>query len=411
MTIKIGVLGFGTVAQGLPKLLAEKGLHLEQMLGESFAISKVLVRNQEKREQLANGDWSYDFVTDIKEIIADDSIQVVIELMGRIEPAKTYISQALKAGKHVITANKDLLALYGSELSRLAEDNQVAFYYEGAVAGGIPILRTLANVLALDKVERILGILNGTSNFMLTKMIDEGWTYERALAEAQALGYAESDPTNDVEGIDAAYKASILAQFGFGMRVDFDQVSHQGIRQISPVDITLAQKLGYAIKLLADVRQLASGLSVSVAPSLIPLDYPLASVNGVMNGVFVESLALGQSMYYGPGAGQLPTALSVMADLWQVGRVILGQETVRPFNPLQAPAQLARQEDILSIYYILIEQAEVSKFNQLGLAVSQSLALEGYQAYLTPLISLVELEDRLNQVGLNPISLIKVLGE
>lgn len=410
MTIKIALLGFGTVASGLPKVLAENYEKISGLLGDQLEIGKVLVRNQEKQEQLASGNYPYDFVTEIDEILADDSLQVVVELMGRIEPAKTYISQAMKAGKHVVTANKDLIALHGAELIALAEEQGVGFYYEAAVAGGIPILRTLATALAGDKIERILGVLNGTSNFMLTKMIEDNWTYEEALAQAQALGYAESDPTNDVEGIDAAYKAAILTQFGFGMTLDFAQVSHQGISTISKLDVAAAKALGYGIKLIGDIRQLATGLTVSVAPSLVPLTHPLAGVNGVMNAIFVQSFSLGQTMYYGAGAGQLPTALSVLADLLELGQVIQGKKTLQPFNPYRQPSRLAEKTDVLDSHYVLLKETDVTAFDQLNLS-SQSMQVEGHQAYLTRPISRSELLETLAQAGIAPVNIFKVLGD
>ena len=304
MSIKIGLLGFGTVASGIPFLLQENGQKIEEAAKDKLEIAKVLVKDDAEKERLVAAGHAYNFVTDVDAILSDDDIQIVVELMGRIEPAKTFITKALEAGKHVVSANKDLIATHGKELIALAQEKGLAFYYEAAVAGGIPILRTLANSLTSDKVTRILGVLNGTSNFMMTKMVDEGWTYDAALAEAQRLGYAESDPTNDVEGIDAAYKAVILSQFGFGMTIDFEQVDHQGISTITPDDVAVAQELGYVIKLVGDIRETASGISAEVSPTFLPKDHPLASVNDVMNAVFVESIGIGESMYYGPGAGQ-----------------------------------------------------------------------------------------------------------
>ena len=244
MSIKIGLLGFGTVASGMPFLLKENKDKITAASGTKLEIAKVLVKDDDEKKRLLAAGNDFNFVTNVDDILSDDDIAIVVELMGRIEPAKTFITKALEAGKHVVSANKDLIATHGKELIRLAQDKGVAFYYEAAVAGGIPILRTLANSLTSDKVTRILGVLNGTSNFMMTKMVDEGWTYEAALKKAQELGYAESDPTNDVEGIDAAYKAVILSQFGFGMTIDFDQVVHQGISSITPDDVAMAQQLG-----------------------------------------------------------------------------------------------------------------------------------------------------------------------
>lgn len=355
MSIKIGLLGFGTVASGVPFLLTENGEKIQQAVGQELEIAKVLVRDEAEKDRLVAAGHDYNFVTDVNAIITDPEISIVVELMGRIEPAKTFISQALAAGKHMVSANKDLIAVHGKEILALAEENKVGFYYEAAVAGGIPILRTLANSLTSDKITRLLGVLNGTSNFMLTKMVDEGWSYEQALATAQELGYAESDPTNDVEGIDAAYKATILSQFGFGMTIDFDDVGHKGISGITPEDVAVAQQLGYVIKLVGDVREVESGLAAEVSPTFIPVSHPLASVNGVMNAVFVESIGIGQSMYYGPGAGQKPTAVSVVADLVRLGQTITQNRVAGKFNKFTREVQLAKDEDVFSDYYFAIE--------------------------------------------------------
>ncbi len=351
MAIKIGLLGFGTVASGIPFLLKENGEKITAAAKDDFEIAKVLVKDDEEKNRLLAAGHDYNFVTNLGAIVEDPEIDIVVELMGRIEPAKTFITKALQAGKHVVSANKDLIATHGKEIIGLAKEKGLAFYYEAAVAGGIPILRTLANSLTSDKVTRILGVLNGTSNFMMTKMVDEGWTYEDALKTAQELGYAESDPTNDVEGIDAAYKAVILSQFGFGMTIDYEDVSHQGISTITPDDVAVAQELGYVIKLVGDVRETASGISAQVSPTFLPKEHPLASVNGVMNAVFVESIGIGQSMYYGPGAGQKPTATSVVADIIRIGRRIVDGNVGKSFNEYHRPTQLANPADVKSGYY------------------------------------------------------------
>ncbi|MGT2835307.1 homoserine dehydrogenase [Streptococcus hyointestinalis] len=354
MSIKIGLLGFGTVASGIPFLLQENGQKIEEAAKDKLEIAKVLVKDDAEKERLVAAGHAYNFVTDVDAILSDDDIQIVVELMGRIEPAKTFITKALEAGKHVVSANKDLIATHGKELIALAQEKGLAFYYEAAVAGGIPILRTLANSLTSDKVTRILGVLNGTSNFMMTKMVDEGWTYDAALAEAQRLGYAESDPTNDVEGIDAAYKAVILSQFGFGMTIDFEQVDHQGISTITPDDVAVAQELGYVIKLVGDIRETATGISAEVSPTFLPKDHPLASVNDVMNAVFVESIGIGESMYYGPGAGQKPTATSVTADIVRIARRLSDNTVGKPFNEFSRETRLADASDVKSHYYFAI---------------------------------------------------------
>ncbi|MGT2808898.1 homoserine dehydrogenase [Streptococcus iniae] len=355
MPIKIALLGFGTVASGLPFLLTENYSKISDAAGDDIVISKILVRNENEKNRLMGLGYTYEFVTSIDDILEDPEITIVVELMGRIEPAKTFICQALRAGKHVVTANKDLIALHGKEMRSLAQKEGLAFYYEAAVAGGIPILRTLANSYASDKITKLIGVLNGTSNYMMTQMVDKGWTYEQALAKAQELGYAESDPTNDVEGIDAAYKVAILSQFAFGMDLDFEQVSHKGISSISARDVTLAQELGYVIKLLGFIEETASGISAGVSPTFIPKKHPLASVNGVMNAVYIESIGIGQSMLYGPGAGQKPTATSVMADIIRIARRLKEETIGKAFNEFKSETVLAKAADIVSSYYFSLE--------------------------------------------------------
>ncbi|HEO2061189.1 TPA: homoserine dehydrogenase [Streptococcus agalactiae] len=366
MTIKIALLGFGTVAKGIPYLLKENQHKLLSLEGEDIVIDKVLVRDNESRQRFINQGFTYNFVTEINTILQDPQIDIVVELMGGIEPAKTYLSQALGFGKHIVTANKDLIALHGKELMDLADARGLALFYEGAVAGGIPILRTLSHSFASDKMTRLLGILNGTSNFMLTKMFEEGWSYEQALKKAQELGYAESDPTNDVEGIDTAYKATILSQFGFGMPIDFDDVNYKGISSIRSEDVEVGQEMGFAIKLVADLRETPTGISVDVSPTLISQKHPLAAVNHVMNAVFIESIGIGQSLFYGPGAGQNPTATSVLADIIDISRSIRSQIKIKPMNTYHCPCRLSMQSDIFNEYYLAISLRNAEDSDTLG---------------------------------------------
>lgn len=366
MTIKIALLGFGTVAKGIPYLLKENQHKLLSLEGEDIVIDKVLVRDNESRQRFINQGFTYNFVTEINTILQDPQIDIVVELMGGIEPAKTYLSQALGFGKHIVTANKDLIALHGKELMDLADARGLALFYEGAVAGGIPILRTLSHSFASDKMTRLLGILNGTSNFMLTKMFEEGWSYEQALKKAQELGYAESDPTNDVEGIDTAYKATILSQFGFGMPIDFDDVNYKGISSIRSEDVEVAQEMGFAIKLVADLRETPTGISVDVSPTLISQKHPLAAVNHVMNAVFIESIGIGQSLFYGPGAGQNPTATSVLADIIDISRSIRSHIKIKPMNTYHCPCRLSMQSDIFNEYYLAISLRNAEDSDTLG---------------------------------------------
>ena len=359
MSVKIALLGFGTVASGVPFLLKENGDKIFQAAQSEIEVAKVLVKDEEEKARLLAAGNDFNFVTNIDQIIEDAEVSIVVELMGRIEPAKTFITRALQAGKHVVTANKDLLAVHGAELIAIAKEHGVALYYEAAVAGGIPILRTLVNSLVADKVTRVLGVVNGTSNFMMTKMVEEGWSYEDALAKAQELGYAESDPTNDVDGIDAAYKMVILSQFAFGMNVQFDQVGHKGIRNITPEDVAVAQSLGYVIKLVGSIEETPSGLSAEVTPTFLPKAHPLAGVNGVMNAVYVESIGIGESMYYGPGAGQKPTATSVVADIIRIVRRLNEGTIGKALNEYSRPVQLAKPEDVKSDYYFSIQTPDM----------------------------------------------------
>jgi len=359
MSVKIALLGFGTVASGVPFLLKENKEKILQSAQSDIEVAKVLVKDDAEKDRLLAAGNDFDFVTNVDEILEDSDIAIVVELMGRIEPAKTFITRALQAGKHVVTANKDLLAVHGAELIAIAKEHGVALYYEAAVAGGIPILRTLVNSLAADKVTRVLGVVNGTSNFMMTKMVEEGWSYEDALAKAQELGYAESDPTNDVDGIDAAYKMVILSQFAFGMDVQFDQVGHKGIRKITPQDVAVAQSLGYVIKLVGSIEETPSGLAAEVTPTFLPKAHPLAGVNGVMNAVYVESIGIGESMYYGPGAGQKPTATSVVADIIRIIRRLNEGTIGKAFNEYSRPVQLAKPEDVKSDYYFSIQTPDM----------------------------------------------------
>ena len=402
MSIKIALLGFGTVASGVPFLLKENGEKIVQAAHSEIEVAKVLVKDDAEKDRLLAAGNDFNFVTNVEEILKDSEITIVVELMGRIEPAKTFITRALEAGKHVVTANKDLLAVHGAELLEIAQKQNVALYYEAAVAGGIPILRTLVNSLASDKITRILGVVNGTSNFMMTKMVEDGWSYQDALAEAQRLGFAESDPTNDVDGIDAAYKMVILSQFAFGMNVKFEDVDHQGIRHITPEDVAVAQDLGYVVKLVGSIEETASGIAAEVAPTFLPKAHPLASVNGVMNAVFVESIGIGESMYYGPGG--------------------------KAFNEFSRDLVLAKPEDVKSSYYFsilapdskgqVLHLAEI--FNAEDISFKQILqeGTDGEKArvvIITHAVSKTQLENvtaKLKEVAeFDLLNTFKVLGE
>jgi len=318
--IYIGLLGAGTVGSGVIKILTNNACNIEKKVGAPVRIKKILVRNPEKVRDAAFKESL--IVTNIDDVLNDDDISIVVEVMGGEQPAKDYMMRALEAGKHVVTANKDVVARYGRDLFALAEQNQVDFLFEGSVGGGIPIIRPLKQCLAANQISEVMGIVNGTTNYMLTKMTRDRVDFAEVLAEAQAKGYAEADPTADVGGWDAARKIAILASIAFGTRVSVDDVYVEGITNISLKDIEYASELGYVIKLLAIAKDDGNGINVRVHPAFIASTHPLAAVNDVFNAVFIKGDAVGEAMFYGRGAGQMPTASAVTADIIDVARDI-----------------------------------------------------------------------------------------
>ena len=292
---------------------------MERKTGAKLEIKKILVHNMQKKREGVDPS----LLTDCwDEIIQDEEIQIVIEVMGGIEPARTRILEALNAGKHVITANKDLVAEYGRELLDAAEKHGVDFLFEAAVAGGIPIIRPLKQCLAANEIDEVIGIVNGTTNYILTKMFEEGMDFEEALAKATELGYAEADPTADIEGLDAGRKVAIMASIAFHSRVTFSDVYTEGITKISARDIFYAKEFGNVIKLLGTAHNTEEGIEVAVYPMMIAQEHPLASVRDSFNAVFVHGDAVDDVMFYGRGAGEFPTASAVMGDVIDVIRDI-----------------------------------------------------------------------------------------
>ena len=304
--VNAALLGLGTVGTGVYKVISNQEQEMTAKLGCQVKITKILVRNLEKAAKKVE-DTSV-LTTNWDDIAGDPSIDIVIELIGGIEPARTYILSALKAGKNVVTANKDLIAVHGKEILEAAGESQKDFLFEAAVAGGIPIISPLKNSLEANHVTEVMGIVNGTTNFILTKMSQEGMEFSDALALATELGYAEADPTADIEGIDAGRKVAILASVAFNSRVTLDNVHIEGITRITAKDIRYAKEMGCEIKLLGVARCQDDGVEAYVCPMLIPAEHPLASVNDSYNAVFVRGDAVGDTMFYGRGAGELPTA-------------------------------------------------------------------------------------------------------
>ena len=316
--INVALLGLGTVGSGVYKVMKNQLPEMPHKLNAELVITKILVRHPERYQESVE-DPSV-LTTDFQEILEDPSISIVVEVIGGIEPACTYIMQALKAGKNVVTANKDLMAVKGGELLELADENGRELRFEASVAGGIPIISPLKDSLAANEITEIIGIVNGTTNFILSKMTDEGVDYKPALAEATDLGYAEADPTADVEGYDAGRKLAIMASIAFHSRVTFDDVYTEGITGITAKDIAYAKTLGWVIKLLAVARNTGDGIEARVHPMLIPQQHPLSTVAGSYNAVFVHGDAVGDVMFYGRGAGEMPTASAVMGDVFSVAR-------------------------------------------------------------------------------------------
>lgn len=317
--IQVGLLGLGTVGMGVYKLLRKRAETMDKTIGAQLEIKKILVHNKNKKregvdETLLTDDW--------KEIIEDDEIQIVIEVIGGIEPAKTMILEALKAGKNVVSANKDLIAEEGKEIFDTAQAAGKDFLFEAAAAGGIPIIRPLKQCLAGNDLTDILGIVNGTTNYILTKMFEDGMEFSDALKKAQELGYAEADPTADVEGLDAGRKMAIMASIAFHSRVVFADVYTEGITKITAADIAYAKEFDSVIKLLGVARNTPEGIEVGVYPVMIARDHPLASVRDSFNAVFIHGDAVDDAMFYGRGAGEMPTASAVVGDVIDEARNI-----------------------------------------------------------------------------------------
>ncbi|WP_027363376.1 homoserine dehydrogenase [Desulfotruncus alcoholivorax] len=319
--IKIGMLGLGTVGRGVYRIITGNGENIKRKIGAGLEIKKILVRDLSKDRGVEVDPRL--LTSDINDIIEDQEIKIVIEVMGGIGPALDFVKLALQKGKSVVTANKDMIAVYGKQLFELAEDNQADLLFEASVAGGIPIIRPLKQCLAANRINQVIGIINGTTNYMLTKMTKEGSDFEEVLKEAQEMGYAEANPASDIEGYDAARKLAILASIAFNSRVVLDDVYVEGITKITATDISYAGELNYTVKLLGIAKETEEGVEVRVHPTLIPVDHPLAAVNDVFNAIFVSGDAVGDTMFYGRGAGEMPTASAVVGDVMDAARDLL----------------------------------------------------------------------------------------
>lgn len=356
--IKVGLLGFGTVGSGVAKVLARNQEEISRRAGRAIIVTRAAVRNIEKARAIAPE--GIDIGNDPFSIVNDPSIDIVIELMGGTGLAKELVLAAINNKKHVVTANKALLAQYGNEVFAAAQAQGVMVNFEAAVAGGIPIIKAIREGLTANRIEWIAGIINGTSNFILSEMRDKGAAFDDVLAEAQKLGYAEADPTFDIGGHDAAHKLTILAAIAFGIPMQFDKAYLEGISNLTQEDIAYAEELGYRIKLLGITKRTAKGIELRVHPTLIPTKQIIANVEGVMNAVLVKGDAVGQTLYSGRGAGSEPTASAVVADLVDVTRLMTADPHHRVPHLAFQPDRLSDTpilpiEDVETCYYLRLQ--------------------------------------------------------
>ena len=358
--IEVGLLGIGTVGSGVFTVLARNQEEIKRRAGRGIRIHTVADLNTQRAQELVKG--QAEVVDDARKIIQNPEIDIVVELIGGYGIAKDLVLEAIAAGKHVVTANKALIAVHGNEIFKAAHAKGVMVAFEAAVAGGIPIIKALREGLSANRIEWIAGIINGTTNFILSEMRDKGLDFNTVLKEAQRLGYAEADPTFDIEGIDAAHKATIMSAIAFGVPMQFSQAHVEGITQLSAVDIKYAEQLGYRIKLLGITKKNPNGIELRVHPTLVPTKRLLANVEGAMNAVQVHGDAVGTTLYYGKGAGSEPTASAVIADLVDVTRL----QTADPENRVP---HLAFQPDAVQNIPIL-PMAEVTTSYYLRLAVA-----------------------------------------
>ncbi len=371
--VKVGLLGLGTVGGGVTRVLARNAGEISRRAGREIVITHAAAQNLNTTTANTAG---MKLTGEALEVVDDPEVSIIVELMGGYEPARSLALRALANGKHVVTANKALIARHGNEIFAAARATGMMVGFEAAVAGGIPIIKAIREGLAGNRIEWVAGIINGTANFILTKMRDQGREFSEVLAEAQALGYAEADPTLDIEGIDAAHKLTILASIAFGIPLQFAQVYVEGIGRVTREDVAYAEQLGYRVKHLGIARRDASGAQVRVHPTLIPQRHLLANVNGVMNAVLVKGDAVGQSLFYGAGAGAEPTASAVVADIIDVVRTL----TADPENRVP---HLAFQPDALSDLPVLpMEEIETAYYLRL-----QALDRPGVLADVTRILA------------------------
>jgi homoserine dehydrogenase len=359
--IRVGLLGIGTVGGGVYRVLRRNQEEIRRRAGRGIEITMVADLDTERARAIVGE--GVQVVNDARQVIGSPDIDIVVELIGGYGVAKTLMLEAIAAGKHVVTANKALLAVHGTEIFEAASRKGVMVAFEAAVAGGIPIIKALREGLTANRIEWVAGIINGTTNYILSEMRDKGLAFDVALKEAQRLGYAEADPTFDIEGIDAAHKAAIMSAIAFGTPVQFDKAYVEGITRLEPIDIRYAEQLGYRIKLLGITRRRDDGVELRVHPTLVPAQRLIANVEGAMNAVVVHGDAVGTTLYYGKGAGSEPTASAVIADLVDVTRLATSDPQHRvPYLAFQ-PGQMRDvavlpMDEVVTSYYLRLRVAD-----------------------------------------------------
>jgi homoserine dehydrogenase len=416
-TINVGLIGFGTIGSGVVKVFQEKAAMLSQKLGIVLHLKLICDQNLTAPRNVAVVPAM--LTTEVNDILHNPEISIVIELIGGIHPAKEFILEALRHKKFVVTANKALLAEDGEEIFKVARENGVDVYFEGSVGGGIPIIKVLREGLIANEVEDIFGIINGTSNYILTQMSQEGCDFKTALREAQKKGYAEKDPILDINGIDSAHKIAILAQVCFDQRVSFSDVYVEGIQEVSLHDIRYADELGYTIKLLAIAKRRSRDVQIRVHPTLLPKDHILSKINGVFNAIFIRADLIGETLLHGKGAGQLPTASAVVSDVVSIAKKIVAPDTgsVPTFAGRDGGRRICSIEEIETRYYIrfmaLDEPAVLSKIStilgELNISIHSVIQKGRRQAQAVPIVMMTHeakeqnVREALRAIGALPV--------
>ena len=402
--VKIGIIGFGVVGSGVYEVIRKNSESIARKAGSEIDIKYILdIRDFSSHEE------SNLFINDFDTMVSDDEVSIIVETMGGLNPAYEYTKRALSVGKSVVTSNKELVATYGDELLKIAYDNNCSYLFEASVGGGIPIIRPLNQCLAANEIDGVAGILNGTTNYILTQMIKQGQSFEDALKDAQRLGYAESNPSADVDGHDACRKISILTSLALGKKVEYKKVYTEGITKISLRDVEYAGKLGYVIKLIGMSKILDNGsVNIMVAPMLISKEHPLASVEGVNNAIMVNGNAIGNAMFYGPGAGKLPTASAVVADVIDIAKNPGGENRllwVESENEI-----IVEQDKSEFKYFVRVGDTDKSAVNEKFGDCIFVYVCDGEFGFVTEKISEGELKEKLSSLDCKDVSFIRVMS-